>query len=358
MERKHSISQVNRAGDFIAGRNEIWRRYGDNVEEWERRIDAAFDIVTDWRSIHGVPLKTVSNMLARRAVKIDASAIVAQRLKRFPSIRVKLQNSPVNNLSTMQDIAGCRAVVGTVTDAYALKHLYESKSKRSTFSQELIERWSKDYIQSPKPDGYRSLHLVVKFRTNYKRISHCNGLRVEIQIRSKMQHAWAMAVETASAVTNQALKSGSGADEWKRFFLLVGALIAYNEGTQLVCNLDLESLRREASDLARSLKVITLLESMQHVLESFSGFGAGDLYLLELDSKAREIRYKGFTKSQFADAIEEYRRAERGKQKDTDVHIVLVSVGSLHQLKTAYPSFFLDSSGFIQVMREQIYGRV
>jgi len=66
MERKHSNSEVNRAGDFIAGRHETWRLYADNPEEWDRRLDAAFDIVTDWRNIHGVPLKVVSNVLTTR----------------------------------------------------------------------------------------------------------------------------------------------------------------------------------------------------------------------------------------------------------------------------------------------------
>lgn len=299
----------------------------------------------------------VSNVLSKRATRIDPSAIVAQRLKRFPSIRAKLKRSPVNNLTTMQDIAGCRAVLATVEDAYVLKHFYESKAKTAQTGPELVEKWTKDYIQNPKPDGYRSLHLILRFSTTVERINHCNGLRVEIQIRSQMQHAWAVAVETASAVTDQALKSGLGEDDWKRFFFLVGDIIASTEGGPLICGMDLKSLRGEAADLARSLKVITLLESMQHVLELFSGFGTDELYLLELDSKAREIRYTGFSRADFTGAAEAYRSLERQHKENQDIHIVLVSVKSLRELKTAYPSYFLDSSGFIQVMRQQIYGQ-
>jgi hypothetical protein len=363
MPRKHSNSEVNRAGDFISvvgGENR--RLLVSDEAEWGRRFDECFDIVVDWRNIHGFPLKVVSEILARRALKIDPTAIVAHRLKRFQSIRAKLKKSSVNNLTTMQDIAGCRAVLASIPQAYALQTVYERKATASVASHELVDKWNKDYIQNPKTDGYRSLHLVFKFRTMSQKRDHCNGLRVEVQIRSKMQHAWAMAVETASAVTNQALKSGGGQDDWKRFFVLVGDIIAATEGGLLICGMDLNSLRREAAELARSLKVIPILESMQHVIEHFTSFGSSDrsattddLYLLQLDSKERKIQYSGFSNEDFRKAAEKYRSMERENGENLDVHIVLVSVGSLKQLKTAYPSYFLDSSGFIQVMRQQIY---
>ena len=115
------------------------------------------------------------------------------------------------------------------------KSVYESAARSAEAVPELIDKWTKDYILDPKPDGYRSIHLVMKFRSRLERLAHCNGLRVEIQIRSQMQHAWAMAVETASAVTNQALKSGVGQADWKRFFLLVGDIIANTEGGPRIC---------------------------------------------------------------------------------------------------------------------------
>jgi hypothetical protein len=52
-------------------------------EEWERRFDAAYGIVADWRNIHGVPLKVVSRVLRQRALSVDQDALIAQRLKRY-----------------------------------------------------------------------------------------------------------------------------------------------------------------------------------------------------------------------------------------------------------------------------------
>ena len=262
----------------------------------------------------------------------------------------------------MQDIAGCRAVVGDVAQVYKLKDLYESRAGRvSLTTPDLVDNWTRDYIRSPKPDGYRSIHLVLKFQTSNDNLSHCNGLRVEVQVRSRMQHAWAMAVETASAVTNQALKSGIGEADWKRFFLLVGDIIARTENGPVICDIDTQDLRIEAAELARTLKVIPLLENMQHVFEIFSNFegpGAGkaDMYLLELDSQKRAVTYEGYPKEAFSSAAEAYSKRERETKDDQDIQVVLVSVASLNELKIAYPSYFLDSSGFIQVMREEIFG--
>jgi hypothetical protein len=40
----------------------------------------------------------------------------------------------------------------------------------------------------------------------------------EIQLRSRLQHAWATTVETVDTFTRQAIKTGGGKAEWRRFF--------------------------------------------------------------------------------------------------------------------------------------------
>jgi len=53
--------------------------------------------------------------LIKRAKKIDKQAIIAQRLKRLPSIDAKLrQHASWMKLTQMQDIGGCRAIVRSV----------------------------------------------------------------------------------------------------------------------------------------------------------------------------------------------------------------------------------------------------
>lgn len=85
-------------------------------------------------------------------------------------------------LSTMQDIGGLRAILDSSEEVYSLLELYRrSRSKHSLFSLN-------DYIQKPKEDGYRSIHLVYKLKKD-------PSIFLEIQLRSQLQHIWATGVE-------------------------------------------------------------------------------------------------------------------------------------------------------------------
>ncbi len=108
----------------------------------------------------------------------------------------------------MQDIGGCRAILPTVQDVYELVKIYKDFHYKSPEDR---SHWdgddTSDYIERPKPDGYRSVHLVFRFKSDSAKRKVYNNQRIEIQIRSKLQHLWATAVETAQVFTGQALKS-------------------------------------------------------------------------------------------------------------------------------------------------------
>ena len=59
-----------------------------------------------------------------------------------------------------------------------------------------------------------------------QRFQEFNGLRVEVQIRSKLQHFWATAIETVDFFTRQAIKSSEGHPDWVDFFKLVSSAFA------------------------------------------------------------------------------------------------------------------------------------
>lgn len=112
---------------------------------------------------------------------------IKTRLKSVPSIREKLERRNIalslaaveENLS---DIAGVRVICSFVDDVYVLAHALLQQD-----DVELIEK--KDYIASPKPNGYRSLHLIVGipiFLKHEKRI-----MKVEIQLRTIAMDFWA-----------------------------------------------------------------------------------------------------------------------------------------------------------------------
>jgi len=187
IEFKYTKGAVNRAGITLISDD------SDKHDEVKRILD-------NWRACHIAPLNSFQTSLRGRLKKIDGKALVSQRLKRTPSILSKIQRNPGMNLARMQDIGGIRAVVGNMRKVRELEQGYKKGTK--AFS---IVRGGKDYINSPKSSGYRSIHQIFKCK---------NGFSIELQIRTQIQHAWATAVETMGTFLDHSLKSSEGPDEW------------------------------------------------------------------------------------------------------------------------------------------------
>ena len=82
----------------------------------------------------------------------------------------------------IMEIAGVRVVCNLIDDVYrnAAMHMCQSDLKFKT---------KKDYIENPKPNGYRSLHLVVGVPVYL--LNGCEYVPVEIQIRTVAMDFWA-----------------------------------------------------------------------------------------------------------------------------------------------------------------------
>ena len=68
------------------------------------------------------------------------------------------------------------------------------------------------------------------YRYKNKLASDYDTLRIELQIRTKLQHIWATAVESMGTFLGQALKSRQGDQEWLDFFAATSSAFAYKEG--------------------------------------------------------------------------------------------------------------------------------
>lgn len=112
---------------------------------------------------------------------------VDSRLKSPNSIAEKLQRKglPVTIESAeanLHDIAGVRIICNYIDDIYRLAEMLTRQQ-----DLELVTR--KDYITNPKPNGYRSLHLVVRIPVYLS--NHTELVPVEIQIRTIAMDFWA-----------------------------------------------------------------------------------------------------------------------------------------------------------------------
>jgi len=312
--------------------------------------EQALAIINNWRSAHSYPLNTWQTNLRRTIPKFDTEPTVAQRIKRLPSIRQKLERFPDMKLSRMQDLGGCRAVVADVATLNAVVDHYVSSSRAK---HRLIRQ--DYYVLDPPSSGYRGTHLVYAY--NSDRNTHWNGLRIEMQIRSQLQHGWATAVETVGTFTKQALKSSQGADVWLRFFALMSSALAIREGTPCVPGTP-ENPADLGKELRKSVKKLDVVDRLQaygtalrHAEQQASEY-KGQTFLMELDIADKTLSLKSY--NDVAVAADQYSALERATEGDPTKDVVLVSVDSLAALRRAYPNYFLDTSAFVASVREAI----
>jgi hypothetical protein len=156
---------------------------------------AALDLLDAFRAEFTAPLTKVV-MGLRSAVQTEgAPVLVAQRLKRQPRIVGKLVRFPRMELSRMQDIGGCRAIVPDVrTVDGVLKRIVRQKSEVLHVD---------DYNLKPKPSGYRAVHVIVRRDMTL----------IEIQLRTPWQQQWATLVEDIDGALRLTLKDEEGPEE-------------------------------------------------------------------------------------------------------------------------------------------------
>lgn len=346
-----SRSRVDGAGDNLI-RLSTPQPLGE-VDE----LDEALAIINNWRASHRVPLNSMQVTLRGRAKRIDSKAIVPQRLKRLQAIEAKLRLNTGMKLSRMHDIGGCRAIVKDVKAVRALVETYEeglakNPNKRARFVRKY------DYIDDcPKGDGYRGVHLVYQYRSEAKDLQSYNGLRIEIQLRSQLQHSFATAVETASLYTEQpikAIKANLDDERWRRFFALMGGALAVREKTKMIPGIPekISDLGDELRALSEQLSVETVLRGIGETAEQITGSKTGaKAWLLLLDVGKRTTEVVGYAKGELPKSEEELLKMEKAVKHNPGQQVVWVRADSIDALRLAYPNFYLNTEAFIEEMK-------
>ena len=329
---KYSKSQAKKAGKIFTN---------PNTSDAEK--EEALNIINNWRASHSFPLQILYVHLRRIS---NDSVIVAQRLKRLHSITQKLIRFPNMSLTSMQDIGGCRIIVDSIKDVYDTVNSLKKSRMRHILKEEY------DYLKEPKADGYRSYHIVYSY--NSDRNKTYNGLFIEIQVRTHIQHLWATAVETIDTFTNESLKLGKGSQENKEFFIFVSKLLQLYEE----CEYDLETVKNsnQLNDFLHfnaTKKIIEKLISIKaagEVLENINASEIQGYYLLKFDKANGSVTVTSYSKKQIEKATDEYDNLEKNSTENEN--IVLVSTSSFKALKQAYPNYFADIAEFLSLIRK------
>jgi len=226
---------------------------------------------------------------------------------------------------------------------------------RSWTRPRLVQEY--DYIAAPQATGYRSVHLVYEFCS--ARHPSFEDMLCEVQLRTPDQHAWATAVEVAGFFKNQDLKGGIGDQDWLRFFALAAGAIALKENSNSVPGAPKgkAALIDELRDVAQRLDVIRWMSGFHFAPTIPKRAVPGTFwYLLEFDSDRNMVDWTAYTLDETEEANAAYLEVEKESIDNPNLQVVLVSAEGLRALRTAYPSFFGDSAGFVRVMKPLLGG--
>jgi hypothetical protein len=163
----------------------------------------------------------------------------------------------------MHDLGGCRLIFESIESLEEFRRYLEKESRAR--HELLHDRGKYDYIGQPKQTGYRGVHYVYGYKPSTDARSYLDGLKVEVQLRTGVQHAWATAVEIADLVSDTRTKFGDGSGDYGEFFRLASELLArFHEGRNSCCSgLSDEELRNSFLQLESKIGLLDRLDKLR-----------------------------------------------------------------------------------------------
>ena len=164
--------------------------------------------------------------------------MIKSRVKKPMSIVEKLhrRNLPVNldsMINHLDDVAGIRVICSFVDDIYNVARMLVSQDDIRVIAV-------KDYIEHPKPNGYRSYHLIVEVPVFFS--DRKKDMRVEVQIRTIAMDFWA----SLDHQMKYKKDIGAAADEIGKELQKCAEVIAQTDRHMLVIRKSIEEQKAKA----------------------------------------------------------------------------------------------------------------
>lgn len=343
-----SKREVNRAGKAIAD---------------GKGSDNDLQLVDQWRAAHGYVINTFQIFFKRRIEKYVGNIEFAQRLKRRSTVIDKITRQHpdgrplMSDVTSMQDFAGCRLIFETLEDLTRFRdYVHSSKSMEHVVHKLRHDPSKYNYIHHPKASGYRGIHDVYAHfprahRRGSKESEPWHGLLVEVQYRTRVQHAWATALEISDIVDGQKTKFDLDDTDRVKFFSLASEILArFHEGiANALVELETEELCDQFIKLEKKLGILQRL----HALKVAGGFdkikrhNVLNVYREPEGSLGLEI----LTFSSPTDAIE---KASELESNSDSLNAVYVRADNPSQVRSAYRNYFNDPVDFVRLVNEAL----
>ena len=162
------IISPEEVGEKIEEMNETLLIYRSAIKEVKTKLDILDD---------ELKIRRKRNPIEYMKSRVKTPGSIMDKLRRR-GLEMSV-NAAKKNLN---DIAGIRVICSFVGDIYDIAEMLKRQD-------DIILIEEKDYIKNPKPNGYRSLHLVVQVPIFFS--DHEELVRVEVQIRTIAMDFWA-----------------------------------------------------------------------------------------------------------------------------------------------------------------------
>lgn len=333
---QYDLATVRRAGKALS-KAVLWD------ESRRAEILQTFAIAHSWRDAHIGPMRSMRQSMVQRVRHSGFKGLTAGRAKRMTSIRKKLKRSTLH-LDQIQDLAGCRAIMEDMAGVRAM--IGELRAK---LPHEFVRDFP--YIDSIKPSGYRSHHMVYRFDGKGDELTF-DDLKLEIQVRTRLQHSWATAVEAVGLFRDEDLKAGIGDVQWLRLFRLMSEEFALMEGCGDCSSISPAARVKEIRQLNHDIRAAYILEDLKNATKFIQDYIHDDapFYLItyNLSDHTVKVHPEADTYLSTSRLDAEERRIEAGESR---AKVVLVDVDKIENLREAYPNYFGDVTLFIAKLK-------
>jgi len=321
----------------------------------------SIEIIQNFRETHLYPLMLIRNHLSNPVRKVSKRAIIARRLKRLATIIDKLERPTLDGnqsnairLTRMQDIGGCRVILPNLRQLNKLQDtLQNSKSVHQ------IVR-TVDYLSQPKDSGYLGIHLVYSCFAGADEDNEWKGTKIEVQLRTELQHAWATSLEIIDTLENLKLKTSmDGHPDWRRFFYIAGRLVAHEEQACIIPEAQIIPLLEELTALEELLKVRDLMvkfsvairvitDSDTKMSQDISNHSGMFLIVMTRESQQdnKTVLLVHLTPYDTSETDAALRALEEKELQEEVLIAVLVSAADVKKLEKAYPNYLGSTAIF------------
>ena len=339
------------------------RKIGEKLREGIELTEEGKLEFDNFREAHNIIIKLFTIELKK--VNFSKQHLTASRNKRIETIILKLCRPEKPKLDRIHDIAGTRIIFENIKSLEDYIDILEN-TELVNFKEKINEDKNRyNYIKNPKSDGYRSIHKVFYYSSNipYSTLNekrfNLENKKIELQLRTRLQHIWATTVEIYDIINKSNIKTGTHNKlETKEGLFFKNCSLVF-EGIE---SNDVEKIKININKIFRDKDLVEIYNRLKGIkniknIQLPKTLGSDEVFILITDLN------KGKTTFFTTDPIEKndkqdtflinasYRRLEEKNTKGEYI-LLLLTLGDIKKLKNVYPNYFLNTNKFISILKK------